>query len=387
MTEGITMGASNRLNVRKLAKRKVVQYIIICIMNTFCAGMLWSQTLHGFVLTGNPASSSGATWTYRDTVQGIIYDLAGILLKPAGTSNLPAVVISHGHDGNVSIYSIDIAKVMRSWGLVCIATNYTHAGGVPIGSPGDSTQQGASTPNILRARKCVDILASLGYVDTTRIAAHGNSMGAFVNAAFVGTYPKLFRVASHSAGGMNDLWVSATKTAQANGIITPYQIHHGDADTTVPLPNDQRLDSLLHARGVEQQMYIYPGYSHTDITFDSTMLGRVRTWYAAHGLIPATAVNEDDTRLPRSFSLAQNYPNPFNPSTTIGYRQLASGNSWVRLSVYDMLGREVEVLVDEKKAPGDYEVKFDGSGLSSGVYFYRLQAGSFVETKKLLMLR
>ena len=85
--------------------------------------------------------------------------------------------------------------------------------------------------------------------------------------------------------------------------------------------------------------------------------------------------------------LRQNYPNPFNPSTTIGYRLQATGNSWVRLGVYDVLGREVAVLVDERKVPGNYEVKWDASGLSSGVYVCRMIAEEYVAARKMLLLR
>ncbi len=85
------------------------------------------------------------------------------------------------------------------------------------------------------------------------------------------------------------------------------------------------------------------------------------------------------------FALGQNYPNPFNPSTTIRYDLPQS--SMVRLSVFDILGHEISVLVNERKDAGSYEVKFDGSGLSSGVYFYRLQAGAFVQTRKLLLMK
>ena len=74
------------------------------------------------------------------------------------------------------------------------------------------------------------------------------------------------------------------------------------------------------------------------------------------------------------YALLQNYPNPFNPSTTIEFRVGGAGPSHVRLAVSDMLGREVAVLVDEKKAPGNYRVTFDAADLSSGVYLYRLHA-------------
>jgi hypothetical protein len=94
---------------------------------------------------------------------------------------------------------------------------------------------------------------------------------------------------------------------------------------------------------------------------------------------------KEDICASREFSLSQNYPNPFNPSTTIQYRTPNKGH--ITLKVFDVLGREVATLVNEVKQPGAYTVQFDGSGLASGVYFYRLQAGSVVDVKKLIRLR
>ncbi len=101
---------------------------------------------------------------------------------------------------------------------------------------------------------------------------------------------------------------------------------------------------------------------------------------------PGNITGVEETQLiPASFRLDQNYPNPFNPSTAISYQ--LSAVSHVTLRVYDVLGREVRTLVDEVKKPGRYEVRFDGSSLSSGVYFYKLQAGVYHDTKKLLLLK
>jgi hypothetical protein len=83
--------------------------------------------------------------------------------------------------------------------------------------------------------------------------------------------------------------------------------------------------------------------------------------------------------------LHEAYPNPCNPSTTIRYELPDSRD--VRLAVYDMIGREVSVLVDQKKEAGIYDVRFDGSGLASGVYLARLTAGNFVQTRKVLIVR
>jgi predicted GH43/DUF377 family glycosyl hydrolase len=101
---------------------------------------------------------------------------------------------------------------------------------------------------------------------------------------------------------------------------------------------------------------------------------------------------DPESSLPDRFMLAQNYPNPFNPSTTIQYtvggnRGKGIGVSDVSLIVYDVLGREVAMLVNDKKAPGSYEVRFDGSGLASGVYIYRLTAGTFVASRAMLLLK
>jgi hypothetical protein len=93
---------------------------------------------------------------------------------------------------------------------------------------------------------------------------------------------------------------------------------------------------------------------------------------------------ENNGILLTSFVLAQNYPNPFNPTTTIKF-QIPS-TSFVSLTVFDVLGREVVTLVNEEMRPGRYERLFDGSGLASGVYYYRLRSGNFVETKRVLLL-
>ena len=89
--------------------------------------------------------------------------------------------------------------------------------------------------------------------------------------------------------------------------------------------------------------------------------------------------------VPTHFSLDQNYPNPFNPVTTIQYSIHQRAN--VSLKVYDVLGREVLTLVNEEKTAGNYVAVFNGNKLTSGVYFYCLQAGSCTETKKLMLLK
>ena len=99
----------------------------------------------------------------------------------------------------------------------------------------------------------------------------------------------------------------------------------------------------------------------------------------------ATAVSDERNIVPANFILYQNYPNPFNPATTISYSLPAERK--VIIKVFNLLGREVAELVNEEKGAGSYQVSFNASSLSSGVYFYRIRAGDFVQTKKMILLK
>ena len=89
--------------------------------------------------------------------------------------------------------------------------------------------------------------------------------------------------------------------------------------------------------------------------------------------------------IPTEFELAQNYPNPFNPTTKIRYSVPQASN--VMVKVFDVLGNEIETLLNEEKQTGTYEITWYTEGLPSGVYFYRLQAGNFIQTKKMVLLK
>ena len=94
---------------------------------------------------------------------------------------------------------------------------------------------------------------------------------------------------------------------------------------------------------------------------------------------------KEEQILPDKFSLSQNYPNPFNPLSTIGYQ--IPQRSFVSLKVYDILGKEVATLVTEEKPAGRYEVHFNGENFSSGIYFYKLQAGNYSSIKKMVLIK
>lgn len=98
-----------------------------------------------------------------------------------------------------------------------------------------------------------------------------------------------------------------------------------------------------------------------------------------------TAIDNKINDWLKQYFLYQNYPNPFNPSTNIAFTILHPG--FVTLKVYDILGNEIQTLVNEEKPTGEYKIRFDGSNLAAGIYLYILRAGSFIETRKMVLLR
>lgn len=133
------------------------------------------------------------------------------------------------------------------------------------------------------------------------------------------------------------------------------------------------------------------GYADFDFSYPTT----AQSYTGGTGGQPIGALNwfgltvgvdaDDISTLPKAFELYQNYPNPFNPSTKISYNIPA--HTFVTLKVFDALGKEIAVLVNKEQPAGLYEINFDASQLSSGVYFYRIETGSFVKTNKMLLMK
>jgi hypothetical protein len=98
-----------------------------------------------------------------------------------------------------------------------------------------------------------------------------------------------------------------------------------------------------------------------------------------------TWVDEKNTLVKSKFALSQNYPNPFNPSTTINYSLPEKAN--VTITLYDLLGNEIQEIVDDVKAAGNYKISFNANDLASGVYFYQIKAGNFFATKKMVLIK
>ncbi len=185
--------------------------------------------------------------------------------------------------------------------------------------------------------------------------------------------------------------------------VNPLYWYSGDPETDYGWlnngPTDQRM--LVHtgpfSLEVAKPITIIIGYTigQGDSALNSVTVGKevsafVQQFYQSNFDDNVLPVEEENNLIADEFNLFQNYPNPFNPTTiirfTIPYVETGHAPS-VQLKVYDVLGNEIAILVNEEKPSGIYEVEFNVSSLPSGVYFYQLKSGSFVETKKMILLK
>jgi hypothetical protein len=138
-------------------------------------------------------------------------------------------------------------------------------------------------------------------------------------------------------------------------------------------------------------------YSPSNATYSVNFVESLTGWGGTSMLVLTTdggglvGISSSAEELPKYFELFQNYPNPFNPVTVISYQLIVS--SYVKLKVYNINGKEIAELVNQRQSAGEYRSKFDGSGLSSGTYFYKIEvsdeetSGVFSETKKMILIR
>jgi hypothetical protein len=228
-----------------------------------------------------------------------------------------------------------------------------------------------------------------GYI----LAGMTYSFGAgYCDAWLVKTNENGDSVWSRTFGGNNGDWCRSVRQTSDGGYVLgantcfsgvgecDFWIVKTDADGDSVWSRAFGGNGLEDCHSVQQTSdggYILAGYTHSfgDGDYDF--------WLVKTG--PELPVEPRENSVPVEYALCQNYPNPFNPSTQIAYELTKAGH--VSLIVYDVLGREVGTLVDEVQSAGSHYSTFDGSGLASGVYLYRFQAGDFVATKKMVLLR
>jgi len=187
--------------------------------------------------------------------------------------------------------------------------------------------------------------------------------------------------------------------------INPVYWFSGDPESQygwlTDIPTDHRMQVHTGPFSLEENkpITIIVGYTigHGSDHLNSVTVGKevsafVHQFYQSNFDYNILPVEEQENLIVDEFKLYQNYPNPFNPSTTIkftipGNVILSGAKNLVILKVYDVLGSEVSILVNEEKPAGSYNVEFNASSLPSGVYFYQLKAGSFIESKKMILLK
>ncbi|MFZ1291276.1 MAG: T9SS type A sorting domain-containing protein, partial [Melioribacteraceae bacterium] len=152
-----------------------------------------------------------------------------------------------------------------------------------------------------------------------------------------------------------------------------------EIDSLVSFINEARIRNFEKWNGVltsniyEEEILILKGWIVRRINWIEENLPKV------------TKIYDNNNSIKTNFELSQNYPNPFNPTTLINFSLPYEG--FTTLKIYDILGSEITTLVNRNKAAGNYEIKFDGSKLSNGIYFYTLTSGNFNQTKKMILLK
>ena len=138
---------------------------------------------------------------------------------------------------------------------------------------------------------------------------------------------------------------------------------------------------------IQLSHYYYINFFKANFGWTYLQIGGVHTITGGDTVsYPLTLIKNLKLNIPKSFNLSQNYPNPFNPSTKIEYELQTS--DFVSIKIYDLLGKEIKSYVNKKQTAGKYQIDFDGSGLSGGVYFYSLYLNNnLTDTKKMLMVK
>jgi hypothetical protein len=172
------------------------------------------------------------------------------------------------------------------------------------------------------------------------------------------------------SASVNDLQVQITLSGTTSAVAGELVDSNG---TVVAVNNGTNSNPFTLTAPGPGTYTINAGYANPSRRWDSTIVN-----------ITVTNINENKLN-PTEFKLYENYPNPFNPSTTIRYSIPEA--SFTSIKIYDVIGNEVSSLVNENKSTGTYEVEFNAANLSSGIYYYTLQSGSFRETKKMILLK
>lgn len=279
--------------------------------------------------------------------------------------------------------------------------NLRFRGNAVIGSP-HLQAAGYSTPPILYEDPSNGYYSGPNYSYSTRrfsVPSSGTATDS-VSVPFSGAIEKarVFVLMNHA--NIGDITISLVGPTGTQVVLTPTPATYSGKDLVTIF--DDAADSTMKYNSVGFQAPFSPTVKPTNplsafngsnckgwwklriIDAGSVGRGYVSGWGIHFKGTFSTGINEV-TATPTRFALYQNYPNPFNPLTTVKFD--VANDARAKISLFDVLGREVVVLLDEFKKAGSYEVEFDGSKRASGLYFYRIHAGDFVDTKKMALIK
>ncbi len=363
--------------------------------------------------------------TYQSIIsQGITRYYSLFRPKDYGSrEKIPLVIAFVGAGGNYEFgVEVGLQNIADSTGFMLVSpqpSGFRWADGAASNTTG--------LEDLTFISELLDTLITRYKVDSLRIYLTGISSGAFLSFRLASHFSARIRAIAPVAGTMPSITKQSnpptnavavaliigtadglyqgipTYTESVDSTIAEWRRYNGctEASDSVDLPDLDPNDGTTVTRitykdytGAGKPVVLYringgahnwPGIVHPFAARPQTMDIFASAEIFKFLSISANGVKEVSDGLPTRFSLSQNYPNPFNPSTTIRYE--LPRTSEVKLSVYDILGREVSRLVDTRVEAGVHEATFYATGLSSGVYFYTLRTGGYAATKKLLLLR
>jgi len=280
-------------------------------------------------------------------------------------------------------FRVDTTKALLTWNSsASYSLSDWKLGKAPLGNdnaPGDTTT--LSPSRTVYFRQTVN-LTDISAIDDFRVFVKGHDGAvAYVNGKEIGRLnidPAAYVLYNTAALGTSSLAASIVMSSQ---------------DRSVYLKNGKNVIAVeVHSKDTTSPSISFDAQVADNYGLTYINLGQ-EWFYYDKGSVPPDQVVDKSTLLvagregvlPEKSLLMPNYPNPFNPVTKIGYQLATAGH--VTLKVYDILGREAAVLVDEFKTPGLYDVQFDASRYASGVYFYRLETGSYGSVRKMMLLK
>jgi endoglucanase len=202
----------------------------------------------------------------------------------------------------------------------------------------------------------------LGYGYNVGWIEAGEWLRYTVNVTTTGTYRAEFRVASANSGGQIRLYFDGNPTG--NMVTVPNTGGWQNWSTVI-------IDSVELTSGTHELFLSFPTGQFN--------INRINFF------LTSTNINNNGNEVPEKYGLNQNYPNPFNPVTTISYSVPES--AYVELEIFDLNGRRVDKIIEGQKSPGIYDVEFDGSRIASGIYLYRMNAGNYAKTRRMVLIR